>query len=213
VLEPDRPQPKRLFALTLARRAALRAPGARADLERAVALLAEVALTPWDARWDGIELISLMEANALIPRLQALGGKAELDPRLVRLLDVDLRVVVDWDTDATDLDLWIDEPNGERAIYNNPRTLIGGRLSNDMTAGYGPEEYLLRRAPGGSYTVQANVYATDRIDPNGPSVISARLIRDFGRPTEHEESVDIELTASSKGEKLIGKLVVGRKAN
>ncbi|MDF7777581.1 hypothetical protein P1X14_20160, partial [Sphingomonas sp. AOB5] len=199
------------LALALARRAALRPATARADLERAIALLADVALTPWNGAWDGIELIALMEANALIPRLEALGGKADLDPRLIGLLDVDLRVVVDWDTNATDLDLWVDEPTGERVIYSNARSAIGGRLSNDMTSGYGPEEYMIHRAPAGTYTVRADVYSSDRIDPNGASVISVRLIRNFGRPNQSEESVDIELLGNDGGEKMVGKMVVGPK--
>ena len=207
-LDPTRPQPKRLLALALAKRAALQPASARGDLERSLALLSDVALTPWNSAWDGIDLIALMEANALIPKLRQLGGRIELDQRLIALLDADIRIVVDWTTDATDLDLWVDEPSGERAIYNNPRTAIGGHLSNDMTSGYGPEEYFLRRAPGGTYVVQANVYAPDRIDPNGPSLITARLIRDFGRPTEHEESVDIELKSDDRGEKMIGRIVV-----
>lgn len=207
-LDPARPQPKRLLALALARRAAKRPANARADLERAIALLAEVALTPQDGRWDGIELIALMEANALIPKLRALGGETSLDRRLIALLDTDLRVVADWNTDATDLDLWVDEPHGERAIYSHQRTASGGQLSNDMTNGYGPEEYFLRRAFPGTYTVRANVFAADRIDPNGPSVVTVRLIRDFGRSTEREEAVDLEVTSQDGRERLIGRLVV-----
>ncbi|MES2445363.1 MAG: VIT domain-containing protein [Pseudomonadota bacterium] len=208
-LDPDRPQPKRFLALALARRAAARPATARADLERAIALLSEVALTPTSSAWDGIEVIALTEANALIPRLRALGGKADLDSRLIALLDMDVRVVVDWTTDATDLDLWVDEPGGERAIYNHPRTRIGGHLSNDMTAGYGPEQYFVRRAPdGGVFVVQANVFASDRIDPNGPSLLTAHLIRDFGRPTQREEAVDIELTRAGNGGRMIGRIVI-----
>lgn len=209
--EPDRPQPLRSLALALARRAeAGSADQARADLARAIALLAQVVAKRWPAAYDGIELISLMEANRLIPRYRRLGGTdVALDPRLVALLDVDLRVVIEWNTDATDLDLWVDEPNGERAIYNNPRTVIGGRLSNDMTRGYGPEEYLLRRAPDGTYTIRANVFAADRINPNGSSRITANLVRDFGRPNEREEAIDIEVLPKDKsGERLIGKMRV-----
>lgn len=44
-----------------------------------------------------------------------------------------------------------------------------------MTQDYGPEEYLLHRAIAGIYTVQANVFAPDRLDPNGASVLSAHL--------------------------------------
>jgi hypothetical protein len=196
-----------------AQRAAGAAPDqARADLARAIMLLADVALRPWDGRFEGIELIALMELNRLVPRYRAAGGgEIALDPRLIALMPVDIRVVVEWNTDATDLDLWVDEPNGERAIYNNPRTAIGGRLSDDMTQGYGPEEYLLRRAPAGSYTVKANVYAADRINPNGASRITARLIRDWGTAEEREEVVDVELLpGEEKGTRRIGRIRVGR---
>ncbi|HEX8126469.1 MAG TPA: VIT domain-containing protein [Allosphingosinicella sp.] len=211
--EPDRPQPLRNLALALAKRAeAGSGEQARADLARAIALLAQVVTKSWPPAYDGIELIALMEANRLIPRYRSLGGTdPALDPRLIALLDVDLRVVIEWNTDATDLDLWVDEPNGERAIYSNPRTLVGGRLSKDMTRGYGPEEYLLRRAPDGTFTVRANVFAADRINPNGASRITAHLIRDFGRPEEREEAVDIEvLPREARGERLIGKIRVSR---
>ena len=207
-LDPDRPQPKRLLALVLARRAALNGPTAKTDLERAVRLLVDAAVNPIDDRWEGIDLISLVEANALLPRLQALGGTAEIDPRLVRNLDSDVRVVLDWSNDAADIDLWVDEPNGERAIYSHPRTLIGGHLSNDMTAGYGPEEYFLRRAADGRYVVRANVYSPDRLDPNGPSRVTAHLYRNWGRPTQREESIDLDLTKDVRGEVRIGTLQV-----
>lgn len=211
--EADRPQPLRNLALALAKRAeGASGEQARSDLARAIALLTQTIMTHWDEDFLGIELISLMEVNRLIPRYRSLGGgDLPLDSRLVALLDVDLRVVIEWNTEQTDLDLWVDEPNGERAIYNNPRTLIGGRLSNDMTSGYGPEEYLLRRAPGGTYTVRANVYAADRLNPNGASRITAHLIHDFGRPNERAEVIDVEmLPGEEKGERLIGRIGIKR---
>jgi tetratricopeptide (TPR) repeat protein len=193
--EPGRPQPLRSLALALAKRSEGRpAEQARADLARAIDLLTQVIMTPWNGAYDGIELISLMEVNRLIPRYRALGGSdVPLDPRLIALLDVDLRVVIEWNTEETDLDLWVDEPNGERAYFGNDETRIGGRISDDMTDGYGPEEYLLRRAPAGTFTVRADVYSSDELNPNGASRITARLIRNFGRPGETEELVEVEL--------------------
>ncbi len=211
VLEPDRPQPRRLLALALSTRAATRPATALADLTRAVALLREVAVMPLDQRWDGIDLVALMEANALLPRLKRLGGRSPLEPALTALLDTDIRVVVDWTTDATDLDLWVDEPGGERAIYNHPRTASGGHLSNDMTAGFGPEEYFLHRAPAGEYVVRANVYNADRLDPNGLSLLTAHLFRDFGRATQQVEAVDVELKRDEHGEKMIGRIAIPSK--
>ena len=206
VLDPDRPQPRRLLALALARRANVRPARAAADLTRAIDLLYTIATTPVASEWRGIELIALDEANAMAARLKRLGGHPAMDPRLTQLIDVDVRVVIDWTTDASDMDLWIDEPTRERAIYNNPRTAIGGRLSRDMTRGYGPEEYLLRRAPAGAYTVHANVFAPDRLDPNGATLLTAHLFRDFGRPTEREETIDVELKRDEQGAKMIGRL-------
>ncbi len=164
-----------------------------------------------DQRWDGIGLVALMEANALLPRLERLGGLSPLEPALTALLDTDIRVVVEWTTDATDLDLWMDEPGGERAIYNHPRPTSGGHLSNDMTAGFGPEEYFLHRAPTGEYVVRANVYNADRLDPNGLSLLTAHLFRDFGRATQQVEAVDIELKRDEHGEKMIGRIVTSSK--
>jgi len=222
-LEPDRPQPRRNLALALITRAEAATricavatsvpPGCgprKADYDRALALLTEVVMTPWEGRYDGIELIALMEANRIVPVVRAMGGEVELDPRLVRLLDTDLRIILEWNTDHTDMDLWVDEPSGERAIYSHPKTVIGGRLSNDMTQGYGPEEYLLRRAMDGEYTVSANVFANDRLNPNGSTTIRARIFRNWGRPDQAEQVLDLELRPDEKGTRVVGKITVGR---
>jgi hypothetical protein len=204
------PQPRRTLALALARRAAgAHGSDARQDLERAVTLLHEVIMTPWEGDYDGIEVIALMEINELLPRARDAGvRRIPLDQRLRKLLDVDLRVVIEWNTGATDMDLWVDEPNGERSIYNNALTAIGGRLSNDMTDGFGPEEYLLRHAARGEYRISVNVYDTDVINPNGSTVVTARLFRNFGRADQSEQTMEIELVPEEKGEKLIGRFTV-----
>ncbi|MFT4252313.1 MAG: VIT domain-containing protein [Caulobacter sp.] len=210
-LEPDRPQPRRDLALALIARGETRKGAAReADWRRALELLNEVITRPWNSDYDGIEMVALMEANGLIARMARAGlSQHVLDRRLTGLLDVDIRVVMEWNTDHSDMDLWVDEPTGERAIYDNPETEAGGRLSNDMTEGYGPEEYLLRRAPEGEYVVQADVYAPDQLDPNGPTVVRVRLYRHWGRPNQAEERFEVELTAGQDGEAELGRFRVG----
>jgi Vault protein inter-alpha-trypsin domain/Uncharacterized protein conserved in bacteria (DUF2135) len=214
-LDNDRPQPRRLLALALIDRAEHAAKqGApveaqRADYRRAMALLDEVVTRTWDQAFTGIEAVALMEANRILPRLEKLGVKdIPLDPRLQALLDVDIRIVLDWYVDATDMDLWVDEPSGERAIYNNPRTRIGGRLSHDMTQGFGPEEYLLRHAPAGSYTVRVNIYRTDQLNPNGPITVRAHLFRGYGRSDESSQVLEIELKPGEDGTRLVGDIKV-----
>lgn len=208
LLDPDRPQPRRLLALALAKRAELVRQTAQDDLKRSIGLLTEIALSPIDGRWQGVDMIALVEANALLVKLKTLGGSFDLDPRLTKNLDSDVRVVLDWSNDAADIDLWVDEPNGERAIYSYPRTLIGGHLSNDMTSGFGPEEYFLRRAARGRYTVRAQVFSPDRLDPNGTSRVTAHLFRDWGRPGQRVESIDLDLKRGQEGEVKIGTLKV-----
>jgi hypothetical protein len=208
-LEPDRPQPYRNLALALIARAEATPQNARADYARALKLLSKVVMQPWEGEFNGIEVISLMEANRVIPKLRALGdSKFDLDPRLIALLDVDLRVVLEWNTDETDMDLWVDEPTGERCIFSHRNTNAGGRLSNDMRFGYGPEEYLLHRAPNGNYVVRVNVFATDRINPNGATAVRATVFQNYGRPNEQKQTLELELGRDDKDASLVGTVAV-----
>lgn len=210
-LEPDRPQPKRNLALALMGQAdhAKTPPEQIAKYRRALNLLNEVVTKVWEGKYDGIEVISLMEANRIIARLKALGvTTVPLDKRLIALLDVDLRIILEWNTDETDMDLWVDEPSGERAIYNHPLTAIGGRLSNDMTNGYGPEQYLLRKAPNGEYVIRTNVFRTDSLDPNGATSVRAHVFRNYGRPNEQEQVLELEQSRGANTTPIIGKVKV-----
>ncbi len=129
-LEPDRPQPLRTLALALMQRADRKegipivAAARRKDYSRALDLLNEIVTRTWDGYNDELDLVALMEANRIVPRLSGLGvTKIPLDPRLVAPLDVDLRAVLEWDTDASDVDLWIDEPNGTRAKWSRSQDI------------------------------------------------------------------------------------------
>ena len=183
-----RPQPARALALALAAR------GRRADLERAFALLTRAALDPASSDYDGLEVIALAEANALIPLIERAGGRWSLDRRLVGRLDTDARIVIEWTADDADIDLWVNEPNGERVYYGDQLSSAGGRISNDMTDGYGPEEYAVRRAPAGAYQVRINGYDADRINPNGPGHVLVRLQRNFARPGAQATLIDLDLS-------------------
>jgi hypothetical protein len=189
-----RPQPARGLALALMARGLAAGGNGRADLERAFQLLVDTALNPAFRDFDGIEVIALMEANALIPMIEAAGGHWRLDPRLVGLTDTDARIVIEWTADDADIDLWVDEPDGERVMYSNKLSSAGGQISNDMTDGYGPEEYAIHRAPSGPYRVHVNGYDADRINPNGPGHVLIRLQRNFARIGSAQELVDVDLS-------------------
>lgn len=189
-----RPQPARNHALALAARGRSVGSAGRADLERAFKLLVDAALNPASSDFDGFEVVALMEANSLTTDIDAVDGNWELDPRLTGVLDTDVRIVMEWTADDADIDLWVDEPNGERVYYGNQLSSAGGQISNDMTDGYGPEEYAIRRAPAGTYGVRVNGYDADRLNPNGPGHVLLRLIRNFARTAQRDLLVDLDLS-------------------
>ncbi len=183
-LRPEEPQSYRDLALVLE------------QLERykpAIDLLYKVVLKDWE-RFDEIELIALMELNHIIPKAKEAGiNKFNIDKRLIKLLDLDIRIVMTWDADLTDMDLWVNEPSGEKAYYGNNRTQIGGLVSRDFTQGYGPEEYLLRKALGGTYTIQANYFGSQSPELTGPVTLQLDIYSNYGREDEKHKAITIRL--------------------
>jgi hypothetical protein len=74
-----------------------------------------------------------------------------------------LVVTATWNTDNTDVDLWVKEPSGEACGYSNRATQRGGELMADLRVGYGPERYVNRRGDPGTYVILVNYY---RANPN-----------------------------------------------
>ena len=163
------------------------------ELQKAADALYEVAKGEWDGRFAEVGLIALTELNALIATHPNKIDTSRFDQRLLRNLPVDLRVVLSWDADNTDMDLWVTDPNGERAYYGNRLTHQGGRMSNDLTAGYGPEEFMLKQALPGTYTVEANYYGSQQQLISGSVTLRLALITDFGKHKAKQQSVILRL--------------------
>jgi tetratricopeptide (TPR) repeat protein len=163
--------------------------------QQAVDQLYEVVLRPWDGRFADIELIALSEMNAIIAR--APKGSVDIsriDSRLLKNLPLDLRAVLTWDADNSDMDLWVTDPNGERCYYAQMATTQGGRISRDFTGGYGPEEFSLRKAKLGKYQVQANFFGHRQQLVAGATTVQLRLTTGFGTPAAKEEMITVRLT-------------------
>ena len=120
-----------------------------------------------------------MEMNNLIAN-----HKKDLDVNIIpkswiKNLPVDVRVVMNWSSDATDVDLWVTDPWDEKCYYSNKLTAMGARISNDMTNGYGPEEFLLKNAQTGKYRVQANFYGDSRQTVAGNVTVDIQFFTNF----------------------------------
>jgi len=151
-LAPNEPQSYRDLGLALAE---------SGQAQKAVARLYEVVTGRWDGRFPDIDLIALAELNGIVARAARDGRTldvAGIEPRLLRNLPLDVRVVLAWDADATDVDLHVVDPNGDEVYYGRNLSYQGGTISRDATGGYGPEEFSLKVAKPGKYRVEANFF-------------------------------------------------------
>lgn len=112
-LRGEEPQSYRDLALALCKRKT------RSDFNQAVQLLIKVIQTSWDVRFDQIELTCLMDLKLLLNRANLLGIPItetiplEMNHHFYQSMDVDIRIIVSWDTDLTDVELIVNEPNNE----------------------------------------------------------------------------------------------------
>lgn len=202
---PDEPQSYRDLGLALSDR--WDRFQASEDAYRAAELLYEVVQREWD-RFPEIELIALMELNRLLHRAQLAGvAVPEVDSRLVKLLDLDLRISMSWDADLTDVDLHVWEPSGEHTYYGQNRSQIGGLVSLDFRQGYGPEEYVLRKAMKGDYEIKAHYYGSQQQSLTGACTVLVGVFTDYGRPEERRQLLTLRLDRPSS-EETVGKITI-----
>jgi hypothetical protein len=188
----DEPQSYRDLALALGRR--WERVGDEADALRAMDLLYQVVLNRWE-NFPEIEIIALMELNRLIHLAlqKEIPIPTTIDVRLIRLLDLDVRISMSWDADLTDVDLHVFEPTGEHAYYGHSSTQIGGLVSRDFTMGYGPEEYVLHRAYPGVYQIKAHYFASHQQSICGSCTVIVDVFTNYGRASERHEVLTLRL--------------------
>jgi len=58
-----------------------------------------------------------------------------------------LRFVLTWETDVNDVDLHVEDGQGNRAWYSQPQLESGGTLLADVTTGFGPETFVIDGEP------------------------------------------------------------------
>ncbi|MCD9028268.1 DUF2135 domain-containing protein [Luteimonas sp. BDR2-5] len=183
-MRDEEPQSHRDLALAAA---------ATGDRQRALDLLHDVVLGDWNGRFAEIEQTALAELNALVATTPDGLDTRAIDPRLLRNLPLDLRVVLSWDSDNSDMDLWVTDPDGEKAYYGNRLTRQGGRMSPDYTRGYGPEEFALRDAKPGVYRVEANFFGDHQQLVTGATTLQVWLSTGFGTPAQQDKRVTLRL--------------------
>ena len=191
-LRPEEPQSYRDLAL---------AKEQDKQYQDAIELLYEIISRSWDGRFPEIEVIAVEEMNKVIA--QAARERVNLsldniDKRLIYNMPVDIRIVLNWDTDNSDMDLWVTDPYGEKCAYDNTLTHIGGAISRDFTGGYGPEEFLIKQSVNGTYQIQANYYGSTEQTLIGPTTIYLDIYTRFSDNKEKKETITLRLTENKE---------------
>eukprot|EP01125_Pyxidicula_operculata_P003671 TRINITY_DN1487_c2_g1_i2.p2 TRINITY_DN1487_c2_g1~~TRINITY_DN1487_c2_g1_i2.p2 ORF type:complete len:1435 (-),score=386.19 TRINITY_DN1487_c2_g1_i2:4641-8945(-) len=106
----------------------------------------------------------------------------KVDKRLAFIPEVDIRVVLQWH-DNVDVELHVVQPSGERCYSFHNTTVEGGLISTDCT-GFGPEEFIIRRATAGKYSIFAKMFHTPHKNNINGSVCSLHVYTNFGRGDE-----------------------------
>jgi Ca-activated chloride channel family protein len=202
-LAPHEPQSHRDLGLALAQ---------AGQVQGAVDRLYEVVTGSWDARFADIDLIALGELNAVVAKAGRDGKPvdvAAIEPRLLKNLPLDVRVVLAWDADATDVDLHVFDPNGEEVFYGRNLSYQGGTISRDATGGYGPEEFSLRHAKPGKYRVEANFFGHRQQVLTSSTGIMLWLSSDFATPAQQDQRTTLQLKSLGGERVVVGEFEVG----
>ncbi len=159
-----------------------------------------------DGLYNGIQEVFLPEINRIIALNKAKLNLSIIPKTLIKPLPVDIRIVMDWNMNNTDIDLWVTDPNNEKCYYSHNRTEIGGRISHDMTQGFGPEQFMLKKAIKGTYKIEINYYGDRQATIAGPTTIMAELFTHYGTPQEKKELIVLQMKKGANGTVYIGDL-------
>jgi tetratricopeptide (TPR) repeat protein len=159
-----------------------------------------------DNLYNGIQEVFLPEINRIIALNKSKLDLSAIPKTMIKPLPVDIRIVMDWNMNNTDIDLWVTDPNNEKCYYGHNSTEIGGRISHDMTQGFGPEQFLLKKAIKGTYKIEINYYGDRQVTLAGPTTIMAEIFTHYGTPQEKKELIVLQMKKGVNGAVYIGDL-------
>ncbi|MDR1156671.1 MAG: DUF2135 domain-containing protein [Bacteroidales bacterium] len=189
---PMEPQSYRDYALALAD-----AGHYRQALDTLYSALTQSYARNIGQRSLGIEEVMVTELNRLITANRQLNAPA-INKELVKSMPVDVRVVINWNMNSTDIDLHVTDPNGETCFYSHKATAIGGRISQDITQGYGPEQFMLKKAVKGKYKVYVNYFGDSQVKAEGPSTIMVEIYTGYSGNSQQRQVICLQMSKKAK---------------
>ena len=178
------------------------------NYQQAIDYLYKVIQNRWDidinSRFPGIELIVIHDINSIIYKHKEQVDYSNIQECFIKNMPVDIRIVIDWDANETDIDLHIIDPWKETCSYQNKKTTIGGKISNDITQGYGPEEFRLKYAIQGEYEIKVHFYGTRKQTLVEDVTVRAFVYTNFGTKDEKKQNLILQLKPKDEGMYSIG---------
>jgi len=157
-----------------------------------------------EAQYPGIEETIIPEINCLVALKGNKVNFSKIPKRLLTNMPVDMRVVLNWNMNDTDIDLWVTDPLGEKCYYSHRATFIGGRISHDFTRGFGPEQFLLKKGQKGRYKVEVNYYGDRQTKLAGPTTIMLEVYVHYGTERQTRKLIPLQMGADNERTVLIG---------
>ena len=168
----------------------------------------------WSARFGDFKLIHQIDYMNFLKQLESADDSgvafdatfdakdfAELKyEQLLRQVESsasDLIIAIGWNSERSDVDLHVIEPSGEECYYSHKETKSGGRITADVTQGYGPEMYMNHKAPKGEYEIYVKYFSSDRNKMGVNTSVQVRIIENWGRANQTEQLRNIILKNSS----------------
>ncbi len=115
-----------------------------------------------------------------------------------------LQISLSWNTDDTDLDLWVTDPSGTLIYFGNRTSPTGGQLDRDDTDGFGPENifWLDDTAPDGAYRVEVDYYGGSAVTNYVVTVNAPRTSRRFEGTLRRANDRDLVTVVTKRGDQL-----------
>ena len=166
------------------------------------AMLFEATLAgSWNSKFMSIKIVAAEEYSIFIAADLSGGAKPALTTFLkgrssqLSLPNITgkLRVTLTWNTDATDIDLWVTDPLGQKCYYQNKTLNSGGQLLEDLIDGYGPERFEAKTTIPGTYTIEAHYYGASSAQAQPWVFVNSSVLTDIGLPTMGSQASTVVL--------------------
>ena len=157
------------------------------------ALMFECALSgQWDGRYTSVRTIVEEEYALLVHALKSYAPEHPVTEWLLGRLEAlnleipndDLRVTITWNTNNTDMDLWVKDPAGDVCYYARPHIPSGGVLLDDITTGFGPERFLDSEASEGEYQILVHYYGNNGNQLIAETYVNVTVSTHLGTPDQ-----------------------------